>query len=85
MAGYVATARLGAGAIRVDRPQSARVAQRPSPGSPATLGAGAVSEALEDVRVVRSWTSHELSERWMAIRETWTQTTFFLFHPESWR
>jgi hypothetical protein len=91
MAGYSASARLGAGTIRIDRPRAARAedrsssADRASRSGPPTLGTGSDDEALEDVRVVRSWASEELSERWLAIRETWTQTTFYVFHPESWR
>jgi hypothetical protein len=97
MAGYVASARLGAGTIRIDRPRDARAEDRSSPAdrrspedrsspvSPPIIGAGSAAEALEDVRVVRSWASEELSERWLAIREAWTQTTFYVFHPESWR
>jgi hypothetical protein len=26
-----------------------------------------------------------VTERWTRIRESWAQTTFFLFDPESWR
>ena len=26
-----------------------------------------------------------LEERWASIRETWSQTTFYLFDPEGWR
>ena len=67
-----------------------RIARRTGPDrcSPAglpTLGAGAEYQAVEDVRVVRSWSSDDLVDRWLAIREAWTQTTFYVFHPESWR
>lgn len=85
MAGYVASARLGAGMIRIDRPRDALAEDRAWAASSPILGAGSDDEALEDVRVVRSWASEELSERWLAIREAWTQTTFYVFHPESWR
>jgi hypothetical protein len=91
MAGYVASARLGAGTIRIDRPRDARAEDRTSPADRSSRasseipGAGSVDEALEDVRVIRSWAAEELSERWLAIREAWTQTTFYVFHPESWR
>lgn len=85
MADYVASARLGAGAIRVDRPRDAWAPDRWSPAGPPTLGAGAEYQAVEDVRVVRSWSSDDLVDRWLAIREAWTQTTFYVFHPESWR
>ncbi len=91
MAAYAASARLGAGAIRMDRPRDARAADRSSPVCPPTHGTGAGSgsgsgdEMVEDVRVVRSWSSDDLVDRWLAIREAWTQTTFYVFHPESWR
>lgn len=85
MAGYVASARLGAGTIRIDRPRDAPSEDRELPARSPSLGAGSDDETLEDVRVVRSWASAELSERWLAIREAWTQTTFYVFHPESWR
>jgi hypothetical protein len=26
-----------------------------------------------------------LAERWTALREAWSQTTFYLFHVEGWR
>lgn len=85
MAGYVASARLGAGTIRIDRPRDALAEERASAAGSPIPGAVSDDEALEDVRVVRSWASEELSERWLAIREAWTQTTFYVFHPESWR
>ncbi|MDP9483866.1 MAG: hypothetical protein M3P84_11680 [Chloroflexota bacterium] len=85
MAGYAASARLGRGAIRVDRPLGARSATGPAFASPTILGAPSVDEALEDVRVIRSWATIELHDRWQAICQTWTQTTFYVFHPESWR
>jgi hypothetical protein len=85
MASYAASARIGAGAIRLDRPRAVRDLELPFGPSPAVLGAGPVDEALEDVRVIRSWASGELRDRWLGIREAWTQTTFFVVHPESWR
>jgi hypothetical protein len=71
----------------MDRPRDAQAPDRPTNASRATFGAGADfgDKAVEDVRVVRSWSSDDLVERWLAIREAWTQTTFYVFHPESWR
>jgi hypothetical protein len=87
MAGYAASAMLGARVIRIDRPQVPRAADRSWNASRGTIGGalGSVNDVVEDVRVVRSWSSDDLVERWLAIREAWTQTTFYVFHPESWR
>lgn len=85
MAGYVASARLGVGTIRVDRPRGVGVTDRSSSASQPIPRSDSLDDALEDVRVVRSWASAELRDRLAAIRRAWTQTTFYLFNPYSWR
>jgi hypothetical protein len=47
-----------------------------------TVGALAEPEAID---LVGRPLDAIAAERWVRIREAWTQTTFFLFDPNSWR
>jgi hypothetical protein len=42
-------------------------------------------ESPEAVDLVGAPDAPTLAERWGRVRETWSQTTFYLFDPESWR
>ena len=39
----------------------------------------------ERVELLGRSPGERLAERWEDLRETWSQMTFFLFDPESWR
>lgn len=55
---------------------------------PAPAGDWSVAEPMEPpeaVDLVGRPAAPTLAEHWERIRETWAQTTFFLFDPESWR
>ena len=76
MAAYAVTA-------RVDRVQP-RLARWVG----ATQSDGATADATpqpESVDLVGRPLGANMAERWARIREAWTQTTFFLFDPDSWR
>jgi hypothetical protein len=80
MSGYAASARLQGGSTRFVAAGSDR---RSAPG-----GAVATPAAWLD----REWAEpaepplgKRLAGRWQDLREAWSQTTFYLFDPESWR
>lgn len=85
MAGYAATARIGRvrtvvrtapGTPRREDPRS--VPRRP--GATPRDDAPAVAEEL-----VGRPLDAVLRERWERVRDGWSQATFFLFDPDSWR
>jgi hypothetical protein len=82
MAGYVAHARIGQ--ARPHRPAAGTSVDR---SSQAPVRAAAYPDQRDPDCVELTGTS--LDARlglWLAgVRETWSQTTFFLFDPESWR
>ena len=39
----------------------------------------------EAVDLVNGGSDLRLAERWMSLREAWSQTTFYLFNAEGWR
>jgi hypothetical protein len=77
MAAYVVTAR-----IEPVRPHAAR-----APGATAATWSRPWAASFSDDRLVDTTPpgQRELELRWEAIRERWSQLTFFLFDPESWR
>ena len=80
MSGYATNARLQGGSMRFVAAGSKR---RVAPGgsieiSPAWLDG-------ERVEVAGRPFGERLAARWDGLRETWSQTTFFLFDAESWR
>ncbi|MBA2721187.1 MAG: hypothetical protein H0U52_18385 [Chloroflexi bacterium] len=79
MSGYVASARIVRAAPRLARGHhtidSAEDRLRPA-GSPAS-----VIEASP----ARPTPTSRIADRWTAVRERWSQLTFFLFDPNSWR
>jgi hypothetical protein len=80
MSGYIASARIDRGAPRLARP-SDRLAVRWTEPSRAMT---------PDVLILEADTSPapaaaSLAERVHAIAERWSQLTFFLFDPNSWR
>jgi hypothetical protein len=74
MAAYVASAR-----IRPPRPHFASASD--------VLPRSGYGEACDDERLVDTTPpgQRDLELRWEAIRERWSQLTFFLFDAESWR
>jgi hypothetical protein len=100
MAGYAATARLAPDAARLGRPsrlESAPAARRGSepPARPARHDAPVPVSAppdaetghawFEEIRSVRAPSPAALRDRIDRLREVWTQATFYLFSPDSWR
>ena len=73
MAGYEVTARIvGATPRRAHRgPDTDRLPASDGGGGPIDLVGRPLDVAL--------------AERWETFRERWTQTTFFVFDPDSWR
>lgn len=85
MSGYVAS-------IRVVRASPRLVAGRPGELSTASIAtiAPAATDAAADAAIVEADGSSvaavsRLSERLRAFRDRWSQLTFFLFDPDSWR
>ena len=75
MAGYAVTARIEANGVHL-----ASAVRR----APATIDDDR-DETQETVDLVGRPLDVVLAERWVILRESWAQTTFFLFDPESWR
>jgi spermidine synthase len=77
MAAYVVTAR-----IEAVRPHVAC-----APGAAAATWSRVWAARSSDDRLVDTTApgQRDLALRWEAIRERWSQLTFFLFDPESWR
>ena len=64
---------------RIER-VSPRLAHRGADGDVATIEADEDVIELVDVR-----TADPLIDRWAAFRERWSELTFYLFDPQSWR
>ena len=64
---------------RVER-VSPRLARRGADGNVATIQAGEDVIKFVDVRA-----ADPLIDRWAAFRERWSELTFYLFDPQSWR
>ena len=75
MAGYAVTARIERTGVRLAS------ASRPAPAAIDPER----DEDQETVDLVGRPLDVVLAERWVIFRESWAQTTFFLFDPESWR
>lgn len=80
MSAYTASARLQGGSTRFVAAGSERRIP-PSPGTP-TPPAWLDREPIE---LLGRPFGARLAERWDDLRETWSQMTFFLFDPDSWR
>lgn len=81
MSGYVAS-------IRVVRASPRLVAGRPgelSTASIATIAPAATAAAIVEADGSSAAAVSRLSERLRAFRDRWSQLTFFLFDPDSWR
>ena len=63
---------------------SVRRARREEPTRPLRPSPDAV-ECVERLEIVGRPLGRRLAERWADLREAWSQTTFYLFDPESWR
>jgi len=70
---------------RIDRvvPHLAGWARMPAPSTDRT--AVDEMERSEAFEVVSGPIGPSMAERWARVREVWSQTTFFLFDPDSWR
>lgn len=82
MSGYAVSVRLRGGATRfVPGAGSAfGIADGASPAESVADG-----PPLDELRAPPRPIGRRLSERLGDLRETWAQTTFYLFDPESWR
>lgn len=78
MAGYAATARITKSHPRVVRSSPGRAIE---PGSWRTTAAGDRTIVERDLRPIRIRLAQDLAQA----REEWSQATFFLFDPNSWR
>jgi hypothetical protein len=75
MNGYAVTGRIEGVAPRIVRR-----------GSPSFAPSSTVdARELDTVDLVGRPIDEEVAEAWGRVRDAWTQTTFFLFDPESWR
>jgi hypothetical protein len=77
MSGFVASGRIASASPRLARPAS-----EDGNGEPVTLAASRPDRSSELIEVV---IVEPLSDRWAAIRDRWTELTFYLFDPQSWR
>jgi hypothetical protein len=79
MSGYVASARIAGAAPRLARPErKVDAAIRVSPGP-------AIEAFIVEADPAVSSGSSGLIDRFRAARERWSQLTFFLLDPDSWR
>jgi hypothetical protein len=78
MAAYAVIARID----RVD-PHLAGWSRMPAP--PTARSVVDEIEPSEAFDLVGRPDPQSLAERWARVRESWSQTTFYLFDPESWR
>ena len=89
MSGYAASARLRGGSTRfVVRDGSTRFivldsVRRVPRADPA--GTAPTSPEVERVELAGRPLGRRLADRWEDLRDAWSQTTFYLFDPESWR
>jgi len=82
MNGYAATARIRGAAPRVALAGGAWADRDPELAPVLVDGASVVLTQPDDRLPLAGPT---LPERWDAARERWSQLTFYLFSPESWR
>ena len=77
MSGFVASGRIASVSPRFARPAS-----EGRNGERVTLAASSSDRGSElvEVRV-----ADPMGDRWAAIRDRWTELTFYLFDPQSWR
>ncbi|MGZ8514991.1 MAG: hypothetical protein ACXW4H_06475 [Candidatus Limnocylindrales bacterium] len=80
MSGYATSARLHGGSTRFVAAGSKR---RVAPGGSVETSPGWLDG--ERVELAGRPVGERLAARWDDLRETWSQTTFFLFDAESWR
>ena len=81
MAGYAASARLEGAVPQFTLARTRRSTVQPAGESPST------GELLRDARIDLVGRPFDaiIAERLASIGEGWSQLTFFLFDPESWR
>jgi hypothetical protein len=75
MAGYAVTARIERAGVHLAGTSRPADDVMPDRRDDADETVDLVGRPIEEV----------VAERWAMIRESWAQTTFFLFDPESWR
>lgn len=76
MRGYATLARIDPSGVRVTRSRGV-----PVPSTAVPVDAVPEPHAVVDAQE----RPHQLAELAGTIREQWAMTTFYLFHPESWR
>jgi hypothetical protein len=81
MSGYVASARIGRVAPRLARAG----AVRDGTAEPRSMPAAAIESLVVEFDPSVAPGSSDLVDRVAAIRERWSQLTFYLFDPNSWR
>jgi hypothetical protein len=81
MSGFVASARVTPGRPRLTRIDRALLAPRAEAAAGSRDEGIVILEASQPAAGPRA----ALTERWQAIRERWSQTTFYLFDPNAWR
>lgn len=82
MDGYVAHARIEQ--ARPHRPAAPTSVDRSSP-APVRVAAHADLRDPECAELIGTSLDERLGQWLVGVREAWSQTTFFLFDPESWR
>jgi hypothetical protein len=87
MSGYAASARLQRGVPRFKGTVASGVTAAGVVTPPAAPTGAFETAGANDgwVELVGRPLEERLAARWSDLREAWTQTTFFLFDPESWR
>jgi len=78
MSGYVASARIDRGSARLTRGWG-QAAAHVGDDRPPSLAAAWIEAPPDELRPGR------LAARWLGFRERWSQLTFYLFDPNSWR
>ena len=78
MSGYVASSRIERGSARLTHPWADRRTGDGAERAPAATSAIWVESGTDTA-------PSPIAVRWTAFRERWSQLTFYLFDPDSWR
>ncbi|MEX1170107.1 MAG: hypothetical protein WEE50_08205 [Chloroflexota bacterium] len=85
MAGYVASARLQGGVPRFVGGAATAVWRADGPRSAPTVMVVDAAPAVDHVELVGRPLDEFLADWLASVGESWSQLTFFLFDPDSWR